>query len=444
MKNVFVVGHNPFFNDSFWKPATVEQVLEYFKNKDSIAVDTETSGRDPHVKKLLTLQLGDASAQFVIDLRHIDVKLFKPLLEEKLLLLHNSKFDYKFLKAAGIYIEKIYDTMLAECVIYNGYFKFGYGLAALVKRYCNEEMSKETRGDFFKLSSNYLTDEQIRYAAKDVQHLHDIKAQQETNLKLYDLEYCANLEFEAVKALADIEWNGMYLDKEEWSKIAEKYTELCTNLEFELDSILIGDKGKKFKANGVLSLFDERVRQLHYNYSSPTQVLSILHKLGFKVDDTNDRTLTKLLGQHPFIDKLQEYRGAITIVNRYGYGFLDYINKHTGRVHTDFWSVLNTGRVSSGNDDMNAPNLQNIPADNKFRNCFKARPGFLWVSIDYSSQELRLMADGSKEEGFIDVLNRGEDLHCYAGSMMFKRPITKADKDLRNKAKTINFGSKRL
>lgn len=50
------------------------------------------------------------------------------------------------------------------------------------------------------------------------------------------------------------------------------------------------------------------------------------------------------------------------------------------------------------------------------------------------------MADASGEEGFINVLNRGEDLHCYAGSMMFKKTITKADKDLRNKAKTINFG----
>ena len=84
--------------------------------------------------------------------------------------------------------------------------------------------------------------------------------------------------------------------------------------------------------------------------------------------------------------------------------------------------------------------MQNLPQDNKFRNCFVASPGFSWISIDYSAQELRLMADGSKEEGFINVLNAGEDLHCYAGSMMFKKTITKSDKELRNKAKTINFG----
>ena len=90
---------------------------------------------------------------------------------------------------------------------------------------------------------------------------------------------------------------------------------------------------------------------------------------------------------------------------------------------------------------MNAPNVQNIPAKNVFRNCFKARPGFKWVSIDYSGQELRIMADGSGEQGFIDVLNdKTQDLHCYAGSMMFKKPVTKEDKSLRDKAKTINFG----
>ena len=50
------------------------------------------------------------------------------------------------------------------------------------------------------------------------------------------------------------------------------------------------------------------------------------------------------------------------------------------------------------------------------------------------------MADYSDENGFIDVLNRGDDLHCFAGSMMFKKPVTKQDKELRNKAKTINFG----
>ena len=55
-------------------------------------------------------------------------------------------------------------------------------------------------------------------------------------------------------------------------------------------------------------------------------------------------------------------------------------------------------------------------------------------------QELAIMAEGSQEEKFIDVLNRGEDLHCFAGSLMFKKEITKADKELRNKAKTINFG----
>lgn len=63
----------------------------------------------------------------------------------------------------------------------------------------------------------------------------------------------------------------------------------------------------------------------------------------------------------------------------------------------------------------------------------------LWVSSDYSGQELGIMAEGLGEQGFIEVINRDEDLHCFVGSMMMGRTITKADKDVRTKAKTINF-----
>jgi hypothetical protein len=245
-------------------------------------------------------------------------------------------------------------------------------------------------------------------------------------------------------------FNDIDVDNEDyiiWEKIVQHYGTPSNNLQplpkdmpkdvfKQLDPIL----KKKIQKNNQLDLFAENTRLTNINYGSPLQITRILHLLGFDVTDSNDRTLQKIAKKHEFCEVLQDYRGIKTIVERYGREFTGYINKHTNRVHTDFWQVLSTGRISSGNDDMNAPNIQNIPRDNLFRNCFEARPGFKWISIDYSSQELRLMADGSGEEGFINVLNRGEDLHCYAGSMMFKRTITKADSELRNKAKTINFG----
>jgi len=439
---IYYVGPAPMVEGLF-KLSTVEACLEYFKDHESIAIDTETQGRDPHVKKVLSLQIGDDKNQWVIDCRYNDIKKFKDLLENKLCLLHNAKFDYKFLKHAGIVMEKIYDTMLAECVLHAGYESFGYGLKDLAKRYLDIDLDKTTRGDFYKLTSQPFTDKQIEYAALDVAYLHRIKDLQQFKIDQFDLKYCVDLENEVVKAFADIEYNGISFDIKAWLQNARNYEHKQHTIESELDNLVVTDNvlSRSYKPKYVqTTMFDVVRRECTINYSSPSQILKIFQELGFTVDSTDDRTLSKHVDKHPFFKKLQEYREVSKIVSTYGEAFTEYINPNTMKIHTDFWQVKSTGRVSSGSKDMNAPNMQNLPQDNKFRNCFIASPGFSWISIDYSAQELRLMADGSKEKGFIDVLNAGEDLHCYAGSMMFKQTITKADKDLRNKAKTINFG----
>jgi DNA polymerase I-like protein with 3'-5' exonuclease and polymerase domains len=312
----------------------------------------------------------------------------------------------------------------------------GYGLADVAKRYLNVTITKDTRGDFFKLQSEPFTDEQIRYAAKDVEHLHDIAKKQYVELAKYDLLYAVNIENQAVKALADIEYNGMFLDPAAWRKNAIDFEEALHKTIFDLDSFILNNPSLGYSpVNFGHDLFSEPTRMLNINYASPKQVLDLLNRCGLKPPNTNDRELNKLSKKHAIIPLLQAYRKAAKIVSTYGLSFLNNINTTTGRVHSDFWQILDTYRISSNN-----PNLQNIPKENVFRTCFKPRPGYKWVSIDYQAQELRIMADLSGEDGFIDVLNRGEDLHCYAGSMMFKKPVTKQDKDLRNKAKTINFG----
>lgn len=439
----YFIGNIPLINDDSIQLCTVQECLDYFKNVEEIAVDTETEGKSPFSKKILSLQLGTPERQYFIDARVINLNNFKELLENKKVILHNSKFDYKFLKASGITLEYIYDTMLAECVLYCGYEKYGYGLKDLAKRYLNIDLDKTTRGEFYKITSGTeFTSKQIKYACDDVKYLFGIKQAQLQRIIQYDLAYTIKLENRVVKALADIEYNGMYLNRTKWLENTNKFEEELRLLSDKLDTIVQNEPKLKSLVPDYIqgNLFGFEERKLNINYASPLQIKQLVSLLGYNVDSTNDRELTKLVNEHQFFAVLQEYREKAKIISTYGKGFLDYINKDTGRVHTSFWQVLNTGRVSSGSKDDNAPNLQNIPASNTFRNCFEARPGFLWVSIDYAGQELNLMADGSGEEGFIDVLNKGEDLHCYAGSMMFKKTITKADKELRNKAKTINFG----
>ena len=440
---IYFIGNEPLIISDKWNVSTVDKCLEYFKSHEFIAVDTETTGKDWNIKKIICLQIGDDKNQFVIDTRVVDILLFKNLLESTTSILHNAKFDYKFLKASGIILNKTYDTMLVEAVLYCGYLKYGYSLANLCERYLNITLDKSTRGEFFKLKDEEFSDDQIIYAALDVTYLHQIKDLQLLKVEEYDLEYCINIENEVYKALADIEYNGMFLNAEKWKENTNNYQIELDALGKQLDDVVLKEpKLSIMVPQGTQgNLFGWEERTLRINYASPSQIQKICKALGYYVDSTNDRELTKLASKHEFFKILQEYREKAKIISTYGEGFLDYINSNTGRVHTSFWQVLNTFRVSSGSKDDNAPNLQNLPAQNKFRNCFEARQGFKWISIDYSGQELCIMADGSGEKGFIDVLNRGDDLHCYAGEMMFKRPIDKKkDKDLRDKAKTINFG----
>lgn len=427
--------------------ASVQECLDYFKHHTHIAVDTETEGRDPHTKSIISLQLGDTDRQYVIDCRVIPIKHFKSLLESKICILHNAKFDYKFLKAADIHIENIYDTMLAECIIYAGYDKFGYSLANLCSRYVSVTLDKSTRGDFFKLKDREFTDKQIQYAALDVAYLHQIMDMQLKLITKYDLSYCLNLENQVVKALGDIEWNGVDFDVDAWLKICNDYETQERRLLIELDNVVLTDKklSKIYKPLTIqTNLFGYEERILTINYSSPLQMKKLFSELGYPVDNTDDRELSKLVNKHTFFKLLSEYREVTKVISTYGKGFLNYINPYTNKIHSSFWQILRTGRISSGEKgdkfDKGSPNMQNIPRDNKFRNCFIAGKNYSWVSIDYSGQELRLMADKSNETGFIDVLNKGEDLHCYAGSMMLGKTITKADKEIRDQVKTLNFG----
>ena len=91
-----------------------EHCLNYFIFAESIAVDTETNGFDPHTCNLLCLQLGDEKNQFVIDLSSISIQIYKELLETKELILQNAKFDLRFLYKCNIIPTKVFDTYLAE------------------------------------------------------------------------------------------------------------------------------------------------------------------------------------------------------------------------------------------------------------------------------------------------------------------------------------------
>ena len=140
-------------NSSHYQLGTIDDVVNYCKDKSVLGVDTETEGFDFTCKKMIMFQIGDENQQFVIDTRGISIEPLREILEDTniIKIFHNTKFDYKFIKRwADIECEGIYDTFLTELIISCGK-SLGYGLKDLCKRYLNVELNKDVRNQFIGL-----------------------------------------------------------------------------------------------------------------------------------------------------------------------------------------------------------------------------------------------------------------------------------------------------
>lgn len=171
-----VTGQQSMFSPAGYSLATVEESLEYLKTLDIIGFDTETMGLDPFTKPLLSMQLGDETKQYVVDCKTIDPKLYKDILEDKVLIMHNAKFDLRYLFYYGIVPTKIYDSFLTERILTTGIDTVRRSLDAVVYRYCKIELDKTVRGSIHREG---LSTRVIKYAANDVKYLHQVKRKQE-------------------------------------------------------------------------------------------------------------------------------------------------------------------------------------------------------------------------------------------------------------------------
>ena len=207
-----------------------------------VQFDTETRGLDAHTKELLTIQLGCRKFQIVFDWTTLnkDEKLILKVYFEsdRLFIGHNLMFDTIFLYVQNIWIKHLYDTMIAEQLIYLGYpkilskdlvfdlgiefpfyedtgsnYELSYSLKATAKRRLNIDIDKTVRG---KIINEGLTEEVIVYAAGDVMWLEDIKDKQEKELYKQKLTNALKFECEFIKGLAYTKYCGVHLDINKW------------------------------------------------------------------------------------------------------------------------------------------------------------------------------------------------------------------------------------
>jgi DNA polymerase-1 len=216
-----------------------------------------------------------------------------------------------------------------------------------------------------------------------------------------------------------------------------------------LDTALLEDLGKELES--WLERLESEAHNLaggEFNLNSPQQVGEVLFeklklakkkrtKTGYSTDLS---VLTKLLGSHPIVEKIIQYRELSKLKSTYIEALPLLVNPRTGRLHTTFNQVgTATGRLSSEN-----PNLQNIPVKGDYglriREAFIAPPGSYLLSADYSQIDLRVLAHLSRDEVLLEAFRKKEDVHAKTAQEIFGVFLEMVTPEQRRIAKGVNFG----
>ena len=445
-----ITNQQSMFNSVGYSIVSIEDSLEYLKTLDVIGFDTETMGMDPHTKSLLSMQLGDGEKQYVVDCTTVDPQEYKEVLESKILIMHNAKFDLKFLYKQNIIPIKVFDTFLAERILTTGIDMARKSLDAVTYKYCKVELDKTVRGHIHREG---LSSRVIKYAADDVKYLHEIKRKQEVALKANKLNRTASLDNEFAKVLAYVEYCGFYLNPINWKdKCTEDLKDLAV-IKKQLDDFILNNPEKYNKyINNQLDMFSEGLK-CRINWSSSQQVIPFMQSLG--VDTTikdkmsglmknsiDKKVLTPQKGKHSIIKTYIEYTEHQKLVSTYGENWFEYISPVTGRVHSNYTQIMNTGRLSSGQRGNKKkgfpqmPNMQNIPSDTRTRSCFQAEKDNTLIVGDYSGQEQIVLANKSLDPDLLEFYAKGlGDMHSFVASKIFPELAELSLNDIKNNHK---------
>lgn len=420
----------------------LRRAAETLSKQSAIGLDTETTELDPYTGRLRLIQLAALDGVNIIDLDAFanggngELASKEALLPLKRLLeaarpikiAHNAKFDAKFLKHnLGADLGGVFDSLLASQLISAGDIEERHGLETVASRYLNESVDKSERLSNWNFE---LSEAQLEYAARDAAILLPLRDKLIDRLKTEGLIKCAQLEFECVMPVADIELNGFYMHKDRWLEQLAIVEKRRGELAEELQEILAEESSQG-------SLFGGPQRD-DINLDSHQQLTQALERLGIPVpDSTRNWKLQPLAAQYPVIATLLEYRTVQKALTSYGQNMIELINPATGRLHADFRQIgAPTGRFSCTN-----PNIQQVPHAAEYRRCFSGHPtGRRLVIADYSQIELRILAEFSGDRGFINAFNSGADLHRVTAAQVFNVPLDQVSKDQRDFAKRLNFG----
>ncbi|GGD38887.1 DNA polymerase I [Sinisalibacter lacisalsi] len=420
-----------------------------------VAVDTETTSLDEMQAELVGISLcvepgaacyiplghkkggaddlfgSDALAEGQLPLAGV-LALLGPVLEDPAVLKigQNIKYDAKIFARHGVAVAPIDDTMLMSYALYSGLHN--HGMDALSQRYLGHApipiKSLLGSGKSAITFDRVEMDTAVRYAAEDA----------DITLRLWQLfkpqlhrakvtTVYETLERPLVPVLAEMEMNGITVDRDTLSRMSNAFAQKMAALEAEIHELA----GERF------------------NVGSPAQLGEILfEKMGLeggkkgKVGkySTPADVLEDLATEHELPARVLDWRQLSKLKSTYTDALQAHINPETGRVHTSYVQTgANTGRLASTD-----PNLQNIPVrteeGRRIREAFVAPEGKVLVSLDYSQIELRILAHVAGIESMKQAFRDGEDIHAATASEMFDVPRDEMTPETRRRAKAINFG----
>lgn len=455
------------------------KALTELEQTKKICLDYETTGLDARIAKPRLLQLCNTDEKetnrtvYVFDLFKItDIEPLKLYIESREMIVgHNLNFDLQFNLKIGIdFKNKIFDTYIAERCLRAGYKEkkispqakkpyfadLSCSLKAVVERRLEEEISKEQR--LTDWSQENLTEDQIEYAARDVDVLPRVAASQLAELVEESLLDVYTLESKCIRPVALMCHRGFGVDITKLKELKQSIeTELDTATKVfcdALDTQLPDDLKLPRTADGQIAVGKKPKKE--FNPGSNTQCLKYFNVLGVEVPvdvGTGKPTLNQVaLAEFDSDDPLLNlYRKRVKTETRLEHvnKLIDNINPVSHRIHSGYNQYgANSGRfTSSGAKRESAKvkksvfgvNIQQVPRGKEFRGCFVPTEGFKFVICDFSQIELRLGAELIGIPQMIEAFQADEDLHRVTASLIYKVPIEEVEYSQRQDGKTLNF-----
>ncbi len=423
------------------------ELVKILTDADLIAVDTETTSLNVHDADLVGLSFATVTGEgWYVPVSHRSMDLLSeaprqlpkevvlaaltPVLEDetKAKCLQHAKYDLQILRNEGINLKGIkYDTMLLAYVLEPGQ---AVGMDKLAVKYLHHKCIayEEVAGKGAKQVTFDLVPIDIAapYAAEDAEVTLRLCLDLKTLLKEQLVRH-DDIELPLSLVLADMEWQGAYVDGAQLAVLSSRFGERIKALERQI----IEAAGEDF------------------NISSPKQLgVLLFEKLGLKGGKktksgqwaTGQEVLEKLAEEHEIPKLILQTRSLSKLKSTYTDALQKLVNVKTKRVHTSYnQGVTTTGRLSSSN-----PNLQNIPIRSEegreIRKAFVAEEGNKLIAADYSQIELRLMAHFSGDAILKQAFADGLDIHAATAAAVNGIPLAEVTGEQRRQAKAVNFG----